>query len=405
MDSTFTDRTSNISARLARNKVAGHALMKRAGFPVPEQVTVATVEEAVQHARRIGYPIVVKPADLDGGRGVSAGLEDEPALRAAWARARAVSERTIVEKHIHGKDYRLGVFHGRLQWATYREPAGVTGDGVSTISQLIASANTDPRRGTRSWSSMRPLVVDAEAEEMLALQNIALADIPASGRHIRFRRASNISSGGIPASVLEAVHPDNARLAVEVARLFRLDFAGIDFITPDISQPWTEVGGGICEVNGQPQFSVASPWTAIKALECLLAGDGRIATAAVLGGHLPEATVAQVRMELAANGLDLLCCKDASKGGEVDSVLLDSTAGALLVHASAADWLAHGMPLDRVDLTVLLEPVDQQLIQSLGRVAMGKIIDATSMTNNHAHLAKELTDTLLKADRAHRLQT
>jgi cyanophycin synthetase len=33
-----------------------------------------------------------------------------------------------------------------------------------------------------------------------------------------------------------------------------LDVAGIDFITPDISRPVSEVGGGIVEVNAAPGF-------------------------------------------------------------------------------------------------------------------------------------------------------
>lgn len=50
------------------------------------------------------------------------------------------------------------------------------------------------------------------------------------------------------------VHPDNVRLAIEAARVLRLDFAGIDLITTDISRSWLALEALICEVNARPQM-------------------------------------------------------------------------------------------------------------------------------------------------------
>lgn len=43
--------------------------MEKIGQPVPESVTVETVEEAVAFARKIGYPLIVRPAFTLGGTG------------------------------------------------------------------------------------------------------------------------------------------------------------------------------------------------------------------------------------------------------------------------------------------------------------------------------------------------
>src|SRR5690606_15149419 len=83
--------------------------------------------------------------------------------------------------------------------------------------------------------------------------------------------------------IADLVHPDNRDLAVRVSRLMRLDMAGIDMITPDITRSWREVGGAICEVNAQPQLTVSRLDIPFKIVGGLVRGDGRIPVVVVLG--------------------------------------------------------------------------------------------------------------------------
>jgi len=383
MESTFTDASSVISARLARDKRAAHALLRAAGLPVPAQEAVRSIEEACTAAARFGFPVVIKPADLDGGRGVEAGLQNEAALRQAYVRARDHSRNLIVEQHIRGQDYRLGVFNGRLAWATWREPAGVWGDGASTVSELIGVANRDPCRGTRRWSQMSPITIDAEASELLAEQSLELSDVPVPGVFVRLRRAANVSLGGRPVDVLERVHPDNAALAVRAARLFRLDLAGIDLITPDIARSWQETGGAICEINGQPQFSVTRPDLSGEILGELVGGDGRIPIVVLLAdcgwGPWTDALNAQFRaMELQAgfalsDGLFIgaeKVGKSGSASDDVRSLLHDPRVQAIVIARRCDEWVRLGMPVDRVDLTICDGSEDGRVLRMLGASSM-----------------------------------
>ena len=52
----------------------------------------------------------------------------------------------------------------------------------------------------------------------------------------------------------DEVHPDNREMAVRAATAIGLDVAGVDFITPDVTRSYREVGGAICEVNAAPGF-------------------------------------------------------------------------------------------------------------------------------------------------------
>ena len=257
----------------------------------------------------------------------------------------------------------IGVAHGEIAWLTSREHAAVCGDGVSTVQQLIDRANQDVRRGKRSWSLMHPLSVNDEAQGLLNDQSIALGDVPANGRIIRLRSAANVSSGGTPFNVAHLAHPDNKALAIRAARLLRLDIAGIDLIMPDISRSWREVGGAICEVNAQPQFSASAPAAPFHAVAGLFAGDGRIPVIVMLGADgfvAAELMLEAFRAQELKLGLALPqhlsvdgCVLAQPAGGAfaaMQALLRDPGVDALVALVDDESWLATGAPVDSVDL-------------------------------------------------------
>ena len=140
LDSSFTDQTPVLSVKLARDKFDTASLLRLAGLPAPQHARAGTPEQAVAIAQKLGYPVVVKPADCEQGEGVSAGLKSDAAVLAAFQTARQKSKNILVEKHFHGQDHRLTIFHGRLIKTTVRLAGGVQGDGKHSIEQLLTQA-------------------------------------------------------------------------------------------------------------------------------------------------------------------------------------------------------------------------------------------------------------------------
>lgn len=367
LESTFTDQTSVIGTHFARVKPMGAALMKRAGIPVPEQRGVATVEEAVRAAGQLGFPVVVKPADLDGGTAVASGLMTMDEVRSAYTAARRQSEHIIVEKHFDGRDYRITVFQGNPVWIVEKVPGGVTGDGRSTVSELVDRLNLDPRRNTSAHSPLRKLVLDEEAGLLLAKKGLDSASIPAEGNYVQLRRASNIACGGTFFTVHSHIHPDNLSLAVRVASLFRLDLAGIDLLIPDISRSWMETGAAVCDVNAQPGlggFESIDIYEQI--LTTLVRGNGRIPVALVVGAALDWQLAGDVVSGLAGHGLaagygdrsgvrtDNSMLHDTTVTYEAGTFLvMDSSIDAMLLSVNDIRLLSTGLPFERFDLLVL----------------------------------------------------
>lgn len=262
MKSTITDQTPAIGVSLALNKQQTARVLRQAGLPGAVHQSVASADEAVVAAQRLGYPVVVKPADQEQGRGVAADLRTDAQVREAWGAAQAVSRHILVERWQAGHTHRLTVLHGRVFRITQRLAGGVIGDGQHSIAQLVAQQQTTAlaRHRAVTYQDGAPLLsLDPEALGLLAQYQRTPQDIPLSGEYIRLRRRDNINAGGhnIPWQP-DQVHPDNLRLAEDAALLLRLDIAGVDFITPDITRSWRDIGGLICEVNAQPQLGATS---------------------------------------------------------------------------------------------------------------------------------------------------
>lgn len=304
MYSSITDTTPTIAAKLAKSKAAAADVLRRAGIPVPPHRLVRSTDEALRAADLLGYPVVVKPADLDGGIGVAAGLTSREEVLAAFESALQHSRHILVEKHVEGRDYRLVVLNGDMIWAIERRPGGVVGDGQHTVHELVDQLNADPRRGTDLHTPLKRLVLDEEAQVLLARQGLDGHSVPAPGQFVRFRRAANIAGGGTPVAVFDRVHPDNARLAVRAAEALRVDLAGIDLLIPDIATSWRESGAAICEVNAQPNLGhTTSAHLYPEILRRRVPDSGRVPTIVVVSADQPERWLAALSGALAQRGL------------------------------------------------------------------------------------------------------
>ncbi len=253
---TMTSQTSALAVDVAGDKDLTGKLLAAAGLPVPKSDSVRTADAAVELARRIGYPVVVKPLDGNHGRGVCLDLQDDDAVRTAFVVAESESRRgwVLVENHVVGRDYRVLVVGGRMVAIAERVPAHVTGDGRHTVRQLVDQTNADPRRGVGHEKVLTRIKVDEAAVELVRDQGFALDEVPEAGAVVKLALTGNMSTGGISIDRTFEAHPDNVDIAEEAARVVGLDVAGIDFICPDITEPVREAGGAICEVNAAPGF-------------------------------------------------------------------------------------------------------------------------------------------------------
>lgn len=364
LDSSFTDETSTISASLARDKVACAKVLRDVGLPVPKHQLVRTAEQAVKVAQALGYPVVLKPANLDGGAGVMAGLRDAQAVTQAFAAAGKLSKRILVEQFIEGSDYRIRTCNGVVNGVVVRKPAAVIGDGIQSVQALLESTNRE-RAGLNSTldpdyeQGNKRIVVDDEVRQWLRAQGLDLDSVVPSGQRVRLRGAANVSLGGTLLEVSKGAHPDNLDLALRAAAALRLDVAGVDLLLPDIKQSWKETGGVVCEVNGQPQFSHSAAIEDV--LQLLVTQQGRIPVVFLYGlssgNDLKEFVIA----ELLAEGLRAAWHEEAA---DCIKDLIDKTVNAIVWAPQPSLTKHSALPVDRPDLVIEIHGQEAALVRS-----------------------------------------
>ena len=254
IQATVTGRTPHIAVELASDKEETNKLLGTLGLPVPRQELAQTEGAAVRAAKRIGYPVVVKPYNGNHGRGISIHLTTDDEVRQAFHLAREHSRSVIIETFVSGDDHRLLVVNGDLVAATRRTPGHVVGDGVRSVAALVEVVNADPRRGVGHEKVLTRLEVDDQARMMLARVAYTADSVPKAGETVYLRSTANLSTGGTATDVTDIIHPDNRDMAERAIKAIGLDVGGVDFLTSDISESYRRAGGAICEVNAAPGF-------------------------------------------------------------------------------------------------------------------------------------------------------
>jgi cyanophycin synthetase len=302
---TMTSQTSSIAVDIASDKALTNDLLSAAGLPVPRSETVRTVEAAVNAGRSLGYPCVVKPLDGNHGRGVSLDLRSEEDVRRAFDLALSESRggAVVVETYVPGDDHRVLVIGGHMVAIAQRVPAGVTGDGVHSVRELVDIENADPRRGFGHEKVLTRISLGPAAEELIGKQGYSLDSVPAADVRVQLALTGNMSTGGTSIDRTVEAHPENVEIAETAARVIGLDIAGIDFIVPDIAVPVREQGGAIVEVNAAPGFrmhthpTVGEPQYVARPVIDLLfprGSDARIPIVGVTGTNGKTTTVRMI---------------------------------------------------------------------------------------------------------------
>lgn len=256
IQATITSETKHIAVEISCDKEDTHNLLNDLGLPVPQQTMVYSEREAIRAARRMGFPVVVKPLNANHGRGVSINLNEDDEVATAFNEAQDVgtSRSVLIESYLTGFDHRMLVVNNELVAVAKRVPGHVVGDGSRSITELIDIVNDDPRRGIGHEKVLTRLELDTQAKRLLEDGGLDENSVLDKGQIFFLRSTANLSTGGTSIDVTDIVHPDNRDMAVRSIKAIGLDIGGVDFLTDDIGKSYKEIGGGICECNAAPGF-------------------------------------------------------------------------------------------------------------------------------------------------------
>jgi cyanophycin synthetase len=367
----MTSRTSQIAVHVSTDKQLVSQQWARIGIPIAAGRLVHDEAEAVQAAREVGWPVVVKPADADYGRGVSLSLRTAEQVRAAYRRAWtfSASGRVIVQRYLRGASHRLLVVEGRLAAAVRRDPIGVFGDGRRSVRELVEQANRDGR-----WGPERRLSLGDNERTLLAEAGFTPETVLAPG--VKVSLSHDVLE--IYSNVTERVHRDTRDLASDAARVIGLDVAGLDVIALDISRPLAEQGGGFLEINAQPAIAIHRaphcdrPQAVGDAIVTSLfppPARGRVPLVVVLGGPWADEVVQLTAELLRRDGRQVatstpdqtrwnhrpLVPGSSSPADRLSTMMLHPRTEAAVIRVTLAEVLQSGLGTDRCHVLVFAD--------------------------------------------------
>ena len=224
---------------LTRNKIKTLALLRRHNLPTPR---------SSRH-----FPLVVKPVSGQKGQHVYLNIHSPTQLNAVRKR---ISGPTLIQQFIPGRDLRFFVLNGQVIGITHRQPPRITGDGRSTIKQLIIAENL--RRVQLTLTLGRRMLNRLHhwprIRWYLSLQGQDLKTVLPKNQTIELYPLANFSTGGSTHTLLlHQVHPSLIRLAQKAVKLTGLTVAGVDILVKNWRQP-VKNNAYILEINSDPSL-------------------------------------------------------------------------------------------------------------------------------------------------------
>ena len=236
------------SVTLAKDKHVLHRYLEPAGFPVPKQIKVKSVDEDLLPFFKEFQKIVVKPSDAHGGIGVTV-LPKEQDLVAAFERAKRSGTTVIAEEYITGNNYRFLVLGNKVIAISLRLPPLVRGDGRTDLATLISDYNLENK------ALGLPKVPDSPYTlSIIQSQGFTLESVPPMGKEVLLRLTANLSLGGTIKDVSATCDESYKKIAVDVAKHLNLRLVGIDIISPYIDKP--NAPAYVIEANPAPGMRI-----------------------------------------------------------------------------------------------------------------------------------------------------
>lgn len=406
IQATVTCKTSFISTDIASDKSLSKKLLQSMGIPVPKGFKIRKEDEIEETIHLVGYPVAIKPLDSNHGKGITININSLEEAKNAFHSAKKYSDSIIIEKSLEGSDFRALVINNKLIAVAERIPAFVKGDGISTIKELIAKINSDPRRGYGHEKILTHITADNMTKRILELKGYNLNTVLKKDEICFLKSTANISTGGTAIDRTDEVHPDNIFIFERIARIIGLDIAGIDIIAPDVSTPLTQNGGAIVEVNAAPGFrmhlapSEGIPRNVAEPVVNMLfppGGKFRTPIIAVTGTNGKTTTtrlIAHIMKNIGKNvgytttegvyiGNRLIQAGDNTGPVSAQMVLRDPTVEIAVLETARGGLLRAGLGFDGCDIGIVMNVTADHLglkdINSLEEMARVKAIVAENV--------------------------
>lgn len=362
------------SLKIQRDKWFTNSLVTRMSLPIAPWYLVDSEESLKEAFEKLTKPVVLKPTGLTQGNGVITNINDMGHALSSYKKVKTIidsklrptwQQKIMIQQQVEGEDYRLLVVNGKLEIATLRIPAYVTGDGKSNLKELIEETNKDPRRNLKDPTHiLKPIKLDDMIDEFLSEQGLTLETVPKDKERVYVRKIASMSQGGMTQDVTDKVHPQIKYLAESLTTTAKAFVYGIDVMCKDISKPLTIENGSFIEMNSMPEAFLNAfptdgkqhPDLGEKIVKGLVGDKPRTKRIVVLGGKRE-----QIEDKLSQVGVTTDTDRIGMLSG--DSIYINNE----LMNSNLKDWKAiESLKINGSLSTIVLHYPDPEVVKNIG---------------------------------------
>lgn len=228
------------------DKLVLKRILEANNFPHAPGQSFRRLKPALDFARRLGWPLVVKPLAGTLSRHTTLDIRSEEQLKEAIRVARLISRDFLVERFVSGHVFRVTLVGNEFVAACWRERPNVIGDGRCPLGELIEQKNAHPWRGERGEKNKTLHKIKAPKS------GIDLASVPRQGGKVYLHEKVILAAGADIHEVTPVVHPANRQMFEKLAKLCQVPVIGFDFIAQDMARPFNEQLCAVIEANSMP---------------------------------------------------------------------------------------------------------------------------------------------------------
>ena len=220
--------------------------------PIGEKFLPNEWKLSIIYAKKIGFPVVIKPVFGSHGDNIYMDIENENELKDIVQNIYVKKLKTsfIIEKQFEGKEYRVFLTKEGNYAVLHREPAHVIGDGEHTILKLIEIEN---EKRKKRINCLCPIATDEITKSYMKKNNISMEYKPAKNEKVYLRHNSNVAKGGLCIDYTDKIHKSVLENCKKILETFSgLSYVGIDYMSKNIEKNQTPDMYNIVEVNTVP---------------------------------------------------------------------------------------------------------------------------------------------------------
>ncbi len=206
-------------------------LLRMYGIPVPRYIIINRMNAGKTYPQQ--YPVVLKPlSHLQKYHSIYTHIDNYAEYTQTRDDLLKNYERIMVENQIEGESYRIYLFAGDVMDIIQRIRPSVTGDGKHTVRQLI-----EMRNKMRIQEKKHPTRIISE--KLIDEQGYSINSVLTRGVSVYITHSIHYQNGSDTKHLsIQQIPKENISLFKKAVQIIGFECAGIDFVSPDITQSY-----------------------------------------------------------------------------------------------------------------------------------------------------------------------